>query len=373
MSAPLLVLNAGSSTLKLALYRCGGGVVEVARSTLEDAGDAAKAMSRVRRWIDEQAAGEKLVAVGHRVVHGGMRLAAPALVDDALLSELEALVPLAPLHLPQSLAALRAVAATFAGVPQVACFDTAFHRTQPAVATRFALPRALHEEGVRGYGFHGLSYEYVASILPQLDASLATGRVVVAHLGSGASMCALRAGRSVATTMTFTPLDGLPMATRVGALDPGALLYLMKRDGADAEALEDLLYHRSGLLGVSGLSGDMRELLASSDPRAAEAVKLFVYRIGRELGSLVAALGGLDGLVFTGGIGENAAPVRERVCRDAAWLGIELDDEANRAGAGRLSRMGSSPSVWVVRTDEAVMIARAAWDLVKERSSTPTA
>jgi acetate kinase len=244
------------------------------------------------------------------------------------------------------------------GLPQVACFDTAFHRAQPELAQMFALPRELHDEGVRRYGFHGLSYEYIASRLPQLDARAASGRAVVLHLGNGASMCAMSAGRSVASTMGFTAVDGLPMGTRCGALDPGVILYLMDQRGMDARAIERLIYNQSGLLGVSGVSSDMRTLLASDEPRAALAVDLYVYRIARELGSLAAALGGLDALVFTGGIGENSAEIRERVCRDAAWLGVDLDEEANRSGGPRIDTAEGRTAAWVLPTDEELMIAR---------------
>jgi acetate kinase len=240
---------------------------------------------------------------------------------------------------------------------QVACFDTAFHCTQPPVARAFALPRRYAEQGIRRYGFHGLSYEYVASVLASEAPAALAGRTVVAHLGNGASLCALAEGRSIATTMGFTALDGLVMGTRCGSIDPGVLLYLMDREGMDARALERLLYEESGLLGVSGASSDMRELLARADGAASEALELFVYRIARELGSLAAALGGLDALVFTGGIGENAAPIRARVCRDARWLGLELDEEANGRGGPCISRAGSRVSAWVIPTDEELMIA----------------
>jgi acetate kinase len=275
-----------------------------------------------------------------------------------VLARLEALVPLAPLHQPHNLAAIRRLAALRPGLAQVACFDTAFHRGQVEVAQAFALPPEITREGVHRYGFHGLSYEYIAHALPGFDARAAAGRTVVAHLGNGASMCALREGRSVASTMGFTALEGLPMGTRCGSLDPGVLLWLMDEKRMDARAIEDLLYHRSGLLGVSGLSGDMRTLLASDAPAARAAIDLYVYRIGRELGSLAAALGGLDALVFTAGIGEHAAPVRARVCRDAAWLGLELDPRANEQGGPRLSAPGSRVSAWVIPTDEELMIAR---------------
>jgi acetate kinase len=280
------------------------------------------------------------------------------LIDSEVLAALEQLVPLAPLHQPHNLSPIRAVSNLVPHLPQVACFDTSFHRTQPGVAQAFALPRRYAEEGVLRYGFHGLSYEYIASVLPGIDARAAAGRTVVAHLGNGASMCALKGGKSVASTMSFTAVDGLPMGTRCGALDPGVILYLMDHHGMDARALEKLIYHESGLLGVSGLSSDMRTLLASPDERAAEALDLFVYRIGRELGSLAAALGGLDALVFTGGIGENAATIRARVCRDASWLGLETDETANAAHGPCISRPESRVTAWVIPTNEELMIAQ---------------
>ncbi|MFN8545511.1 MAG: acetate/propionate family kinase [Candidatus Binatia bacterium] len=386
MTGAVLVLNAGSSSIKFARFDVGtagalepgphgeieaiGGTprlgVRAGDGTLladrpcaaAEAADHRSAIATIRAWLHAHPSARPLAAVGHRVVHGGREFAAPVRVDAAVLATLERLVPLAPLHQPHNLAAIRAVTEATPDVPQVACFDTAFHRTQPPVAQAFALPRRYADEGVRRYGFHGLSYEYVASVLPGLAPGLASARVVVAHLGNGASMCALRAGRSVATTMGFTAVDGLPMGTRTGALDPGAVLHLLDHHRLDARALERLLYHESGLLGVSGISSDMRTLLASDDPHAREAIDLFVYRIGRELGSLAAALGGLDALVFTGGIGEHAAPVRARVCRDAAWLGIRLDEAANAAGGPCISTVAAAASAWVVPTDENLMIAR---------------
>ncbi|MBX9579107.1 MAG: acetate/propionate family kinase, partial [Gemmataceae bacterium] len=314
--------------------------------------DHAGALELVLKWVRNLTGDRPLAAVGHRVVHGGVRYAGPVRIDDGVLAELDRLVPLAPLHQPHNLAAVRAVAGRMPDLPQVACFDTAFHRTQPEVAQRFGLPRRFTDEGVRRYGFHGLSYEYVASVLPGVDPRAAAGRTVVAHLGNGASLCAMLGCRSVATTMGFTPADGLVMSTRSGSLDPGVLLYLMARHGMDAAALQHLIYHESGLLGVSGLSGDMRTLLESPDPRAAEAAELFVYRVGREIGSLAAALGGLDALVFTGGIGENAPAIRARVCRAAGWLGVGLDEAANEAGGPRISREGSGVAARVLPTDE---------------------
>jgi acetate kinase len=384
MPDALLVLNAGSSSLKFSVFLPGDPPQPLLRGQLDGllthprfrARDATTVVAE-KEWqagtrLGHQGAieflfswgrdgvlsGHRIEAVGHRVVHGGIRFSAPALIDDATVAELESLVPLAPLHQPHNVAAIRAVAAMAPDVRQVACFDTAFHRTQPAVAQAFALPRRFADEGVRRYGFHGLSYEYVASVLPEIDARAAHGRTVVAHLGNGASMCAMENGQSIATTMSFTALDGLVMGTRCGAIDPGVLLYLIDRHGMSARALEQLLYEESGLLGVSGTSSDMRALLASADPRAAEALDLFVYRIGRELGSLAAALGGLDAVVFTGGIGENAAGIRARVCRDASWLGLELDEPANRAGGPCISTTASGVSAWVVPTDEELMIAR---------------
>jgi len=357
MRDAILVLNAGSSNLKFSLHPAGAGSAEAFHHGQTD-GTGAGPLGELLRAPPAQA---RVVAVGHRVVHGGSRYDRPVRIDAAVVAELERLVPLAPLHQPQPLAAIRTVGELAPDMPQVACFDTAFHRAQPALAQRFALPRALADEGVHRYGFHGLSYEYIASALPS---ELAGARVVVAHLGNGASLCAMRAGRSVATTMGLTTLDGLVMGTRPGALDPGVLLYLMRQHGMEVEDLERLLYQESGLLGVSGVSSDMRELLASDDPRAREAVDLFVYRIGRELGSMAAALGGIEGLVFTGGIGENAPVIRERVCRGAAWLGVALDAAANAAGGPRISTPGAAASAWVIPTDENRMIASHTRNLV---------
>jgi acetate kinase len=377
MADAILVLNAGSSSLKFSIFLDADslllhGLIEclltephfVARnaqgSTLGEkrwpAGTAlghAGAVAHLFAWMPECLTGHRLVAAGHRVVHGGVRFTGPARIDAGVLAELERLIPLAPLHQPHHIAAIRSVAERAPELPQVACFDTSFHRTQSAVAQSFALPRRFAAEGVRRYGFHGLSYEYIAA-----DERAAHGRTVVAHLGNGASMCGMYDGHCVATTMSFTPLDGLMMGTRCGTVDPAVLLYLMNQHGMDARQLEKLLWNESGLLGVSEISSDMRALLASADPRAAEAIDLFVYRIGRELGSLAAALGGLDTLVFTGGIGENASAIRARVCQDARWLGLEIDTAANQAGGPRLSRPGSAVTAWVIATNEELMIAR---------------
>jgi acetate kinase len=385
MADAILVLNAGSSSLKFSVFLDGEPPELLLRGQLEGlftqprfvARDHAGGVAGEKEWADGTRLGHdgaieflfawgrggalrehRIVAAGHRVVHGGLKFTQPVRIDPDVLAALEALVSLAPLHQPHNLAAIRLIVQRVPELPQVACFDTAFHRAQPAVAQAFALPRRYTEEGVLRYGFHGLSYEYIASVLSGIDARAAAGRTVVAHLGNGASMCAMKGGRSAASTMSFTAVDGLPMGTRCGALDPGVLLYLMDRHGMDARALEKLIYQESGLLGVSGISSDMRTLLGSRDPQAAEALDLFVYRIGRELGSLAAALGGLDALVFTGGIGENAASIRARVCRDAAWLGLELDAAANDASGPRISRTDSRVTAWVIPTNEELMISQ---------------
>ncbi len=388
MREPILVINAGSSSVKFSVFETASdrslvagahGQVEgigqrtgtQARIEVADAqghkligqsiagSDHHSAMIAIHDWFASHVGSETgFSGVGHRVVHGGVTYSAPILVDDKVLAELEALVPLAPLHQPHNIAAIRAVSAIAPKVAQVACFDTAFHRSVPPLAQEFALPRALTAKGVRRYGFHGLSYEYIASVLPRIAPDCDRGKLIVAHLGNGASMCAIAAGRSIATTMGFTALDGLPMGTRTGALDPGVILYLLQQERMDAQEIEHLLYERSGLLGVSGFSSDMRTLLASNLPAAREAVDLFVYRIGRELGSLTAALGGLDALIFTGGIGEHAAEIRTRVCADAKWIGITLDEVANAAGGPRISTHASNVSTWVIATDENLMIAR---------------
>jgi acetate kinase len=320
------------------------------------------ALAVLLRWLKGHFQDHRLVAAAHRVVHGGSRYAAPVRIDASVIAELRRLIPLAPLHEPHNLAAIAAISKLYPALPQIACFDTSFHHTQDEVATAFALPRRLAAEGIRRYGFHGLSYEYIASVLPDfLGRAEANGRVVVAHLGSGASMCAMLRRKSVATTMGFTALDGLPMSRRCGNLDPGVVLYLMQEKGMTAAEVSDLLYDESGLFGVSGVSDDMQTLLASKDPHAADAVALFVYRIGRELGSLAAALGGLDALVFTAGIGEHAPEIRRRVCEQALWIGVHIDEAANAAGGPRITLNGSKATAWVLPTDEDLMIARHAW------------
>ena len=384
MEQGILVINAGSSSIKFAVFTDGGRPEPVLLfkgqmeglgsdpsfqvkdatgrkiderdewprgSTLNHAG----ALRYILGWLEECASDIEIVAAGHRVVHGGLDYDRAVRLDEDVIADLEHLVPLAPLHQPHNLAAIRALAEVAPKLPQVACFDTAFHRTQPRVAQLFALPRALTESGVRRYGFHGLSYEYIAHRLP--DTLPEARKVVVAHLGSGASMCALLDGRSIESTMGFTAVDGLPMGTRTGGMDPGVVLYLMQDRGYDAKGLEKLLYKESGLLGVSGVSNDMRDLLESDDPHAAEAVELFVYHIGKHLGALASTLEGLDAVVFTAGIGENAPIVRERVCLGAKWLGIRLDAEANRRGGPRISTMDSPIPVWVIPTNEELMIA----------------
>jgi acetate kinase len=384
MDDAILTVNAGSSSIKFSLFvdseeklslRLSGQIEGLYTAPYFLARDPGGAIVGEERWTEGtrlghdggiqhlaaflriQAQKYRLVAIGHRVVHGGVHFAQPVKVDAEVARLLERLIPLAPLHQPHNLAPIRAMLERRPDLPQVACFDTAFHRNQPAVAEAFALPPEITERGVRRYGFHGLSYEYIASVIPRYDAQAAAGRVVVAHLGSGASMCAIKGGRSVACTLGFTPLDGLPMGTRCGALDPGVVLYLMDELKMNAREIEELLYQRSGLLGVSGIASDMRSLIQSNDPRAAAAVDLFVYRSGRELGSLAAALQGLDALVFTAGIGEHSALVRERICHDAAWLGVELDERANEAGGPCLSTPQSAVSVWVIPTNEELMIA----------------
>ena len=378
----VLTLNAGSSSVKFALFAARGdrplatgmadriGAEGVLRLTGPEgalpvvAGDLTTHAGAIRAVIDSfrgAFADLDLGAVGHRVVHGGARHAAPVTVTDTMLAELEALAPFAPLHQPHNLAGIRAAMRAFPGVPQVACFDTAFHRGQPWVNDTYALPRSFYDEGVRRYGFHGLSYQYVADVLPD---RLAQGRVVVAHLGNGASMCAIAQGRSVASTMGFSALDGLPMGTRCGQIDPGVLLYLMQT-GMTAGQISDLLYTQSGLLGLSGLSNDMRSLMASPAPEAAEAIAYFTARCQREIASLAAALGGIDGLVFTGGIGENAAPVRAAICAGLGWMGIGVEPARNAAAGPVISDDGGRVAVLVIPTNEELVIARAAREALK--------
>jgi acetate kinase len=390
----ILVLNAGSSSLKFALFPLEptlaskpamSGQIEGIGATpklsakesngaryQEDVavfGDQTEqhreSLTHLFRWLASHSPELEISAAGHRVVHGGERYSAPVKLDDTVIVELEALIPLAPLHQPHNVRAVREVAALMPDVAQVACFDTAFHRTQPAIAQTYGLPRAITAGGARRYGFHGLSYDFVVRSLPKVIGDKANGAVVIAHLGNGSSMCAVREGKSQATTMGFSTLDGLVMGTRPGALDPGLILYLIEQKGMDAKALTKLLYKESGLLGVSGISQDMRALLASGVPEAKEAVELFCYRIARELGSLAAAAGGLDALVFTGGIGEHSAAIRERVCALSAWLGVDINPAANADDQTRIDREGSRVAVAVVPTDEEGMIARYTAEVLK--------
>jgi len=386
MANAILVINAGSSSLKFSVFgipRAGelrmlvvgqveglgtaprlkakngeGTILADVRWATAEVANHAQALQEIATLLRSRSEGLELVGVGHRVVHGGADYSAPLLITAPAMENLAAFVPLAPLHQPHNLAAIRAVQEVRPDLPQVACFDTAFHRTQEMVADLYGLPYEYYERGIRRYGFHGLSYEYIAATLPSVAPEIANGCVVVAHLGSGASMCAMRDGRSVGSSMGFTALDGLMMGTRPGNMDPGIVLYLLQQEGLSAKQIEDLLYKRSGLLGLSGIGNDMRVLLASDAPRARLAIELFVYRISRELGALAAVLGGLDALVFTAGIGENSARIRQLVCEKARWLGVELDEAANEQGGPRLSGVGSRVSAWVVPTNEELMIAR---------------
>jgi acetate kinase len=381
------VINAGSSSVKFSFYagerRVLTGQVdgigarpsasasgpEGEKITPPDLGAKrptmpSEVLPTILPWVKDRLGERRLAAVGHRVVHGGLRYSRPARVTPELLAELEALVPLAPLHEPYNLAPIKMAMSLNPELPQVACFDTAFHRTAPEVDQAFALPYSFYEEGIRRYGFHGLSYEYIASVLPEQAPQIANGRVVVAHLGNGCSACAMRDRVSIATTMGFTALDGLPMGTRCGELDAGVVLYLIQQKGMSPDEVVNLLYKRSGMLGLSGISSDFRELLASDNPRARFAVELFCNRVARHIASLAAALGGLDGIVFTAGVGENAAQVRSAICRACAWLGLELDETANWDNRERISTPNSRVGAYVLKTNENLMIARHARALV---------
>ena len=399
-SGSILVVNAGSSSLKFSLFRVDAdddlhlavrgqidGIGSRPRLTAKDgtgsklverdfavteAREVKDAIALAGAWLRIKFEGEPLLAVGHRVVHGGAKYSRPVLIDAAVYDTLEHLIPLAPLHQPHNLAAIRAVRETQPQLPQVACFDTAFHRTHQQLADLYALPWEYYEAGVRRYGFHGLSYEYIAAALPQVAPGIANGRVIVAHLGSGASLCALRDGKSQDSTMGFSPLDGIPMGTRPGGIDPGVLLYLIRERAMSHTALEELLYKESGLLGLSGVSNDMRMLLESRDQRARLAVDYFVHYVAKEIGALAAVLGGLDGLVFTAGIGENSAEIRARIVNASTWIGITLDADANRRGGPCISAAGSAVSAWVVPTNEELMIARHTFALVPRVQSQTT-
>jgi acetate kinase len=395
-----LVLNAGSSSLKFCVYRRpeveawrleGRGQIEGigtkprlaakdgAGGTLADlelgegVRDGRSALDALAAWLRSRYGGAKVLGVGHRVVHGGARFAGPTVVTPEVVRELKKLFPLAPLHQPYNVAAIEAVEGYLPGVPQVACFDTSFHRGQPAVAELVPLPREMRDAGVQRYGFHGLSYEYITSVLPEVAPEIARGRVIVAHLGSGASLCALRNGKSVDSSLGFTALDGLCMGTRPGALDPGVVLYLFQGLSLTAKEVETILYKKSGLLGISGMSNDMRDLLGRPEPAARLAVDYFVYRAAKEIGALAAVLGGLDGLVFTAGIGENSAEIRSRIGEASAWLGIEIDPKANEAKGPRISKANSRVSAWVIPTNEELMIARHTGRLLGLGVSVPSA
>ena len=383
MQNAILVINAGSSSIKFAAFAesaagepdlLGKGQIEGIGTdpnfaVRNDSGAVigehrwpagasvghAECLHFIIQWIEENATDVRVVAAGHRVVHGGLRFSEATLIDNTVMADLEALVDLAPLHQPNNLAAIRALGDDHPELPQVACFDTAFHRTQPPVAQMFALPRSMWDDGVRRYGFHGLSYEYISRKLPEYAPG--AKRTVVAHLGSGASMCAIKEGKSIESTMGFTAVDGLPMGTRTGALDPGVVLYCLQSLGMDAGAIEKLLYKQSGLLGVSTISNDMRDLMASTDPGAGEAIDLFVYHIAKHGAALASAMEGMDTLVFTAGIGEHSPEIREKVCRRMAWLGIELDPDANQRGGPLISTESSPISAWVIPTNEERMIA----------------
>jgi acetate kinase len=380
-----LVLNAGSSSVKFCVYRrpisqhwgleargqiegigtsprlsakdAQGGIV--AENRLDDwVNDGRAALDALASWLRSKYGGARVLGVGHRVVHGGARFAQPVVVTREILAELYELIPLAPLHQPHNLAAIETVFERMPDVPQVACFDTSFHYCQPPVAKVIPLPSDIRKSGLRRYGFHGLSYEYIASVLPEVAPEIAKGRVIIAHLGSGASLCALKAGKSVDSTLGFTALDGLCMGTRPGALDPGVVLYLFQSLGLSAKEVETILYKKSGLLGISGISNDMRDLLARREPETRLAVDYFIYRAAKEIGALAAVLGGVDGLVFTAGIGENSPEIRRRICQASSWLGVELDEVANTKKGPRISTRSSKVSTWVIPTNEELMIAR---------------
>ena len=380
-----LILNAGSSSVKFCVYRrpvaerwrleargqiegigtspqlsardAQGGIL--AENRLDDwVCDGRAALDALASWLRSKYNGARVLGVGHRVVHGGARYAQPVVVTQQVLAELYELVPLAPLHQPHNLAAIDTVFERMPDVPQVACFDTSFHQCQSPVAKLIPLPRDICKSGLQRYGFHGLSYEYVASVLPEVAPEIAKGRVIIAHLGSGASLCALKDGKSVDSSLSFTALDGLCMGTRPGALDPGVVLYLFQNLGLSAKEVETILYKKSGLLGISGISSDMRELLARNEPEARLAVHYFVYRAAKEIGALAAVLGGIDGLIFTAGIGENSPEIRRRICQASSWLGVELDEIANDRKGPRISTPRSKVSCWVIPTNEEVMIAR---------------
>jgi len=393
MSDAIIVVNAGSSSLKFSVYALeDNGLSPVARGQIEGLGTSPRfnaknsqgnvvaetelelhagrfrhteSFAYLAQWLRSNYGQLTPVAVGHRIVHGGLDFIEPTLINAKVLAALEKLVPLVPLHQPHNLAGVKAVTALLPELPQVACFDTAFHQGRPTVTERFGLPDDMFQRGLRRWGFHGLSYEFIAGQFKRLAPEVAAGRVIAAHLGSGASMCAMKDGRSFDTTMGFSALDGLPMGTRCGSLDPGVVLFLVQHSSRDD--IEDLLYKKSGLLGISGVSNDLRELLASNNRPAREAIDFFVYRAVREIGALTAALGGLDALIFTAGIGENSPVIRDRICAGLDWLGIRIDPRANERGRGRISPAGNSPAVWVIPTDEERVIAEHTLTVIRDR------
>jgi acetate kinase len=379
-----LVLNAGSSSLKFCVYQRPAGEAwrlesrgqiegigtsprlsakgangeSLAKEELAGVSDGRDAVEALAVWLRSNYGGSRVLGVGHRVVHGGSRFVGPTILTPEVLADLRKLIPLAPLHQPYNIAAIEAALERLPGVPQVACFDTSFHRGQPPVAELIPLPLELRQQGLQRYGFHGLSYEYIASVLPEVAPEIAGGRVIVAHLGSGASLCALKDGRSVDSTLGFTALDGLCMGTRPGAIDPGVVLHLFQGLNLSAKEVETLLYKKSGLLGISGISNDMRDLVGRPEPEARLALDYFIYRVAKEIGALTAVLRGIDGFVFTAGIGENSPEIRQRICEASKWLGIELDEAANTNGIPKISTSSSKVAVWVVPTNEELMIAR---------------
>jgi acetate kinase len=389
MDDAILTVNAGSSSIKFALFAATAGLTRFASGEVENIGTAPHLKIRaggaialeqrwqhgeklshetlfatILHWVETHLGEARLVAAGHRIVHGGARFTEPAQLNNATLTELAKLNPLAPLHEPHNLAAVQAVMSLRPALLQIGCFDTAFHHNMPEVAKRFALPRSFHDQGLRRYGFHGISYEYIALRLREIAPHLAAGRVIAAHLGNGASLCAMADGKSVDSTMGLTALDGLMMGTRCGTIDAGVLLYLLQTRGMTADDITTLLYRQSGLLGVSGISADMRELLASAAGSAAQAVELFTYTAARHAGALTAALGGLDGLVFTAGIGEHAPPIRAAICEKLAWLGAKISPEANEKNAPTISTTDSRIEIRVIPTDEEAMIARHCLDFI---------
>jgi len=398
MDEVILTLNAGSSSIKFGIFGAAA-LRHVAAGVIENIGIAPHCVIRdaagvtvfekswphaeglthedllgtLLGWVDHHLDGATLIAAGHRIVHGGDAFTRAVLLDDATLVELAKLNRLAPLHEPHNLAAVEAVRALAPGLPQIGCFDTSFHHTMPAVSTRFALPRRFHDDGVRRYGFHGLSYEYVAAALAAQAPVLAAGRVIAAHLGNGASACAMLGGKSMDSSMGFTAVEGLVMGTRCGAIDPGVIIYMMQAYGMSADEITDLVYKKSGLLGVSGLSADMRVLLASDAPAAAQAIDTFTFAAARQMAALVVSLGGVDGIVFTAGIGDRAPAVRAQICARLAWLGVELDPAANAANATVISRTGARVEVRVIPTDEDTMVARHVQRLVCASGDHPEA